>query len=332
MESHKFCVYNQTRESFLSLELISADVTVEKLRRLIESFAVKTESSLWIAPYRGMPAALGHFPVDLIYLDENYRVIQEVESFSASVVEPFEDEAASALVLPVHTIFSSQTQPGDQLVICAADEMERRLEGLSHSSATDPVVYQEGSMPSMEMQLESGASRQPNSQQRPGGVQTLFQESDGMNQFDPNTGRPNSLRTWLRNWLSSDRRRARRKPLPGLVAYYWTGSTPRAYQIADISIAGLYLLTEDRWFPGTIVLMTLQRTDSLGNNLDDAIAVQGRVVRWDNEGLGLAFILSKSPEASNGEMMMDRGTDKKTLERFLRRLNEPEMESRMFAS
>lgn len=322
MEGHKYCVYNQTRESFLSLDLTATDVAFEKLRQLIERFASKMDSSLWIMPYRGMPVTLGHLPVDLIYLDENYRVIQEVESFPASVVEPFEDEAASALVLPVHTIFSSQTQPGDQLVICAADEMEHRLAGLSHSAATEHIANPEGSVPSMEIQIGSGAARQSAPQQRHGGVQTLFQESDGMNQFDPNTGRPNSLRIWLRNWLSSDRRRAHRKPLPGLVAYYWTGSTPRAYQIADISIAGLYLLTEDRWFPGTMVLMTLQRTDSLGKNIDDAIAVQGKVVRWDSEGLGLAFVVSRGQDSDISERILARGADRKTLDRFLQRLNQ----------
>jgi uncharacterized protein len=323
MESHKYCVYNQTRESFLSLELTAVDVTLEKLRHLIERFAARMDSSLWIAPYRGMPLELGHFPVDLIYLDENYRVIQEVESFSASVVEPLEDEAASALVLPVHTIFSSQTQPGDQLVICAADEMEHRLAGLSHSSAVEPIAYSEWSVPSMEIQPGIGISRQSTLQQRPSGVQTLFQESEGMNYLDPNADRPNSLKIWLRNWLSSDRRRAKRKPLPGLVAYYWTGSTPRAYQISDVSISGLYLLTEDRWFPGTMVLMTLQRTDSLGKNIDDAIAVQGKVVRWDNEGLGLAFVLTRGIGPYNGTDMMDHGADRKTLERFLERLKQP---------
>jgi hypothetical protein len=31
------------------------------------------------------------------------------------------------LELPPHTIYSSQTQPGDVLVICPAEEMESRL-------------------------------------------------------------------------------------------------------------------------------------------------------------------------------------------------------------
>jgi hypothetical protein len=44
-------------------------------------------------------------------------------------------QAESVLELPTHTIYSSQTQPGDQLVICVAEEMEHRLRkgGAVHS-------------------------------------------------------------------------------------------------------------------------------------------------------------------------------------------------------
>ncbi len=149
----------------------------------------------------------------------------------------------------------------------------------------------------------------------------MFQDSDGGGNLDPNNGRPNSLITLLKNWLSSDRRHARRQPLPGLVAYYWTGSTPRAYQIADISHAGLFLLTEDRWYPGTLVLMTLQRIDSLGRNLDDAISIQAKVMRWDNEGLGIAFILPKSNDDES--RILEGGANKKALDKFLERLKQP---------
>lgn len=141
-----------------------------------------------------------------------------------------------------------------------------------------------------------------------------------MNDFEQKTGKTSSLKTWLQNWLSSDRRRAQRTPLPGLVAYYWTGSAPRAYQIADISSTGFYLLTEERWFPGTMVLMTLQRTDSSGQNLDDSIAVQSRVVRWGSDGLGLAFVLSKYVDSHDTESLRQHGADKKSLEKFLARM------------
>lgn len=144
-----------------------------------------------------------------------------------------------------------------------------------------------------------------------------------MSTFESATEKPNSLIAWLRNWLSADRRKSPRQPLPGLVAYYWTGSAPRAYQIADISATGFYLLTEERWYPGTMVLMTLQRTDSDGQNLEDSIAVQSLVVRWGSDGLGLAFVLV--PSGSDGQRA--RGADKKTLEKFLSRLKQTSRDS-----
>jgi uncharacterized membrane protein (UPF0127 family) len=66
-------------------------------------------------------------PLDLIYLDENYRVIHLVEYFPTFRIAPLRTQAESVLELPTHTIYSSQTQPGDQLVICVADEMGRWL-------------------------------------------------------------------------------------------------------------------------------------------------------------------------------------------------------------
>ena len=136
MEGQRYCVYNQTRESFLSLGVTVADAAPGYVRELIDRVSVKPDSGLWMIPYPGILPAHVHSPVDLVYLDSNYRVIQEIESFLTSTVEPLKDEAASALVLPAHTIYSSQTQPGDQMVICAADEMERRLERLSGSLAS----------------------------------------------------------------------------------------------------------------------------------------------------------------------------------------------------
>src|SRR5205814_10076941 len=69
----------------------------------------------------------GLTPVDLIYLDEDNRVIQAIESFPNHAIEPTREQPASALILAGHTIFSTQTQPGDMLLVCIADEMEDRL-------------------------------------------------------------------------------------------------------------------------------------------------------------------------------------------------------------
>ncbi len=95
---------------------------------------------MWLTPFRGVPATKGLTPVDLIYLDEDNRVIQAIESFPNHAIEPTREQPASALVLAGHTIFSTQTQPGDVLLICAADEMEERLARSSNGAGSNAVA------------------------------------------------------------------------------------------------------------------------------------------------------------------------------------------------
>jgi hypothetical protein len=67
------------------------------------------------------------FPLDLIYLDESHRVIHLIEHFPRFRIAPLRTQAASVLELPTHTIYTSQTQPGDQLLICAVEEIASRF-------------------------------------------------------------------------------------------------------------------------------------------------------------------------------------------------------------
>src|ERR1700744_1637399 len=94
MEVQKYCVYNQTRESFLSLGVTVADPTLAQVRELIDKVGARPDSGLWMVPYRGSLPARGHSPVDLLYLDNDYRVIQEVESFLPSSLESLKDDGA----------------------------------------------------------------------------------------------------------------------------------------------------------------------------------------------------------------------------------------------
>src|SRR6202012_1800188 len=139
METRKYCVYNQTRESFLSLGVTVADTAAKQLKVLMENLSIKADAGLWLTPFRGVPATKGLTPVDLIYLDEDNRVIQAIESFPNHAIEPAREQPASALVLAGHTIFSTQTQPGDVLLICAASEMEERLDRPSNGAPLNAI-------------------------------------------------------------------------------------------------------------------------------------------------------------------------------------------------
>jgi uncharacterized protein len=127
MQRKTYCVYNQTRETFLSLSVTAADTMFSRLRGFIGRFKLGADEGIWLVPSRGVHTLGVLVPLDLIYLDENYRVIHLVEYFPAFRIAPLRAQAESVLELPTHTIYSSQTQPGDQLVICVADEMNYRL-------------------------------------------------------------------------------------------------------------------------------------------------------------------------------------------------------------
>ena len=127
MKRQTYCVYNATRECFLSLNVKAADTMLSRLRGLIGRFRLKSDDGIWVVPSQGVHSFGLLFPIDLIYLDENGEVIHLVEHFRAFQIGPIKTKAESVLELPTHTIYSSQTQLGDRLVICVAEEMQERL-------------------------------------------------------------------------------------------------------------------------------------------------------------------------------------------------------------
>jgi hypothetical protein len=123
-------------------------------------------------------------------------------------------------------------------------------------------------------------------------------------------------KNWIQRLLSGQQRRAERLRLPPLVAYYWDGSAPIAHRIGDISESGIYLLTHERWYPRTLVMLTLDSSD----DSEESIIVQAMVIRSDNDGVGLAFVPPEIYNSHRGQHLSANGADKATLHRYLRRL------------
>jgi Flp pilus assembly protein TadG len=128
---------------------------------------------------------------------------------------------------------------------------------------------------------------------------------------------------WLDWLLSEERRQARRRKSLPLVAYYWDGANPVAHQVRDASAAGLYLVTQHRWYPGTVLAMTLQHTGMEAEDPERAIAVNAKVVRTGDDGVGFEFILpEKGANPRNFPGMPAPLIDKKRLKSFLNRATE----------
>ena len=128
----------------------------------------------------------------------------------------------------------------------------------------------------------------------------------------------NPVSRWLELLSSRERRKAQRQESPHVVAHYWDGAAPLAHRIRDISLTGLYLLTEQRWYPGTVVRMSLQSESVVETDPDRSVTVNAKVVRSGADGVGLALVLPEKHTA-RGAQGVD-GADRPTFHRFLRRL------------
>jgi hypothetical protein len=139
-----------------------------------------------------------------------------------------------------------------------------------------------------------------------------------------------SAKNWFNEMLlSGERRRAVRVKTPRLVAYYWDGGAPAPHNIRDISLAGFYLLTDARWYPGTLITMTLQTTYKSADGARRYIAVRSIVVRVGVDGVGLAFATQEFHAPSKELNSEGKLADKKTLEEFLKWIERSQGEGSM---
>jgi hypothetical protein len=88
---------------------------------------------------------------------------------------------------------------------------------------------------------------------------------------------------------SGQGRRAERRNSPSLAAYHWKGPLPRLNSVRDISSTGAFLLTQERWEPGEVVSLTLQRSGPVEK--ENAFPLQAKAVRWDDQGVAVSFLL-----------------------------------------
>jgi hypothetical protein len=336
----KYCAYNKTKERFLCAELEAADFSIASLNDRLPTLALNSGAGLWLIPFRGISPTSMRVPVDLIYLDRNCVVVETVESFPISGISASSPPAASVLVVPPETIRSIETQPGDQLILCSPDEMKHRLKRLANSRVDGKPEQTAASVKqwpvrkgTLHLLEREGRSSLKNPAEKVPAVDRThkelrneptptFPDSHETSAIEPAQKSLKPAKSWLKRLLypdPPDPRKASREPLPGLVTYFFTGGSPVAHGVRDISLTGIYVFTTERWYLGTVVRMTL--TDQLKPNVERSITLNATVVRWGNDGVGLKFILrnsnSRGQEQANG---MPEGVDKMQIDSFVQRL------------
>jgi len=91
----------------------------------------------------------------------------------------------------------------------------------------------------------------------------------------------------LIRWICPDQRVANRHTMPPLTAWLGMVRSSKEYKVGDVSVAGFYMITEERWIPGTSFPVTLERTDEEG--MGRSLTVHATVVRIGDDGVGFTF-------------------------------------------
>jgi hypothetical protein len=342
-DTRKHCAYNQTRERFIGADVDTTDFSIASLNARLPVFPPNSGAGLWLIQCRSISPISVRVPVDLVYLDRHCAILDIVESFPISTVSAASPPADSILVLPSGTIRSTETQPGDQLILCPADEMQQRLNDIQQPvpRSVDPAIDagpEQTAAPIKDGPVRGGSGRllQWEDRSRPKSPAEMipavdpaheeisndpapsFTESQETVAAEPAQKSVKPARSWLQRLLSPDPpqpRKAQRESLPGLSAYFFTGGAPVAHGIRDISLSGMYVFTTERWYPGTVVRMTL--TDRLEPTLERSITVNATVVRSGDDGVGLKFVLLNGDDGRRGQT---GGVNKLQIDQFLQRL------------
>src|SRR5580658_8042196 len=133
------CVYNRTRESFLGLRVAPADTFLARLKGLLGRIRLKPDDGIWLIPSRGIHTFGMLFAIDLIYLDAANRVIHLVEHLGPFRISPIRIKCASILELGSRAIYASNTQIGDELIICTPEEIESHFARSWSPTAAQPA-------------------------------------------------------------------------------------------------------------------------------------------------------------------------------------------------
>ena len=107
----------------------------------------------------------------------------------------------------------------------------------------------------------------------------------------------------LRLWLDSlaERREYRRMLIP-VVASCWTGGAGSSFAVKDVSPTGAYIVTDDKWYHGTIVNMAFQYDPAylhvahIGGNSGATVQMRAKVLRHGPDGVGVQFVYLNNDE------------------------------------
>ncbi|MGA8090752.1 MAG: hypothetical protein WCA10_25990 [Terracidiphilus sp.] len=117
-----------------------------------------------------------------------------------------------------------------------------------------------------------------------------------------------------------ERRSIIRLLVQGLTAYAGDGETKKLYEVRDVSPTGLYLRTQERWQPGEVFSLVLQRKDATEAQRERRVTVDLKAVRCDEDGAGFEWLWPEGVELEAWKRVHTKRSDETDADYFLREL------------
>ncbi len=110
-------IVNLTRKTFLADSVETADTSLKRMRGLLGRGSIKPGEALVIPQCKSIHMFFMKFAIDVVFLDENNKVVGLKERIKPFAVSPVFWKSSCAVELPVGTIKGTGTQVGDQIQI-----------------------------------------------------------------------------------------------------------------------------------------------------------------------------------------------------------------------
>ncbi|HEY6489667.1 MAG: PilZ domain-containing protein [Terracidiphilus sp.] len=112
---------------------------------------------------------------------------------------------------------------------------------------------------------------------------------------------------WLGRFLAPNR--ADRRPASGFVGFRLEGSALLRNAVRDISATGAYLVTREHANLGALLSLTMQHEGPLELSSARRITTLARVVRVDDDGMGIEFVVPADDDARRWSALIENLTE-----------------------
>ena len=247
-------------------DVVQIDTTHEPDHLVAQNLMDLATSGIWLTPFRGIPPLNSIPDLDIVFLDGRFRVLRCIQSPQQALLNLPDTSADSALLLPSGRVQLARIQIGDHLELrdaATGDRLNTRVATVDDKPAEQTA---EATVPEVQPRTETP----PKGLKRV--VEWLFPSKKDEPERDP-----------------SDRRKGKRQAIPGLVAYFSVGASRKAFNVSNISTEGYYVLTDERWTPGTSLLVALHIVNPVSHKVEAMVSIQSKVIWAGPDGVGFAY-------------------------------------------